>query len=310
MNIQHLHYFVVLAEHKHFARAAQACHVTQPTLSAGIAKLEQELQVQLVLRDKQFIGLTDFGTQLLNSADKILAEQRNLKQQIQLATTGLSGQLKLAVVPQCSVEIMPKIKLFQQLYPQVRVQLHVMTNKQICTALKENAIELGVGFTDELFHFPQLQSFKFSNCQRQLAIVYHQSFTKEGPKQAVLTQSKSLTLTDIKNMPMCLLSQTMQFRQTIDRELEHLGIDLNCVFETESLHHLINAVVHCIGVAIVSLNSAKTICDANSLNYCVLQDITINETGLITRRKHQTVIAEKFIEMLQIRKEIGSEPAK
>jgi len=61
MQLQHLRYFVALARTRHFAQAASECGVSQPTLSAGLLALEQELDKRLVERDRRFIGLTEHG---------------------------------------------------------------------------------------------------------------------------------------------------------------------------------------------------------------------------------------------------------
>ena len=72
MFLRHLSYFVTLAREKHFARAAEACHISQPTLSAAIRKLEDDLQVRLVLRGHRFLGLTAEGERVLTWAQQIL----------------------------------------------------------------------------------------------------------------------------------------------------------------------------------------------------------------------------------------------
>ncbi len=100
MILRHLSYFVTLAREKHFARAAEACHISQPTLSAAIRKLEDDLQVRLVLR-----GLTAEGERVLTWAQQILNDYDGL--QIDLTglrsgLTGSTGSLRLGSIrPRC-----------------------------------------------------------------------------------------------------------------------------------------------------------------------------------------------------------------
>jgi DNA-binding transcriptional LysR family regulator len=79
MFLRHLCYFVTLAREKHFARAAEACHISQPTLSAAIRKLEDDLEVRLVIRGHRFLGLTAEGDLMLAWAQRILKDYDGLR---------------------------------------------------------------------------------------------------------------------------------------------------------------------------------------------------------------------------------------
>jgi DNA-binding transcriptional LysR family regulator len=102
MDIRQLQYLVALAREKHFTRAAQACHVTQPTLSGRIRQLEQELGVPIVERGQRFVGFTPDGERVLKWAHTILDNWSSLQQEIEALrnTSGsLSGHLSLGVIP-------------------------------------------------------------------------------------------------------------------------------------------------------------------------------------------------------------------
>jgi DNA-binding transcriptional LysR family regulator len=99
MNIRHLRYFVALARERHHARAAAACHVTQPTLSEAIRHLERELAVPLIYREGQrFGGLTAEGERALDWARRILADQEALEQELAEMRVGLIGDLHFGVI--------------------------------------------------------------------------------------------------------------------------------------------------------------------------------------------------------------------
>ena len=93
MDIRQLQYLVALAREKHFTRAAQACHVTQPTLSGRIRQLEQELGVPIVERGQRFHGLTPDGERVLKWAHTILDNWASLQQEIETLrnTVGRAG---------------------------------------------------------------------------------------------------------------------------------------------------------------------------------------------------------------------------
>src|SRR3546814_21069490 len=99
MLIRHLAYFVTLAKERHFARAADACHITQPTLSAAIRKLEEDLGVPLMARGHRFTGLTPEGEKLLAWSRQILTDYQSLINDLAGARTGLGGELGFGVIP-------------------------------------------------------------------------------------------------------------------------------------------------------------------------------------------------------------------
>ena len=83
MVLRQLEYLVALAREKHFGRAAEACHVTQPTLSAAIRQLEQDLGAPLIERGHRFVGLTPQGELALEHAQRILAEAEDMRRGIE-----------------------------------------------------------------------------------------------------------------------------------------------------------------------------------------------------------------------------------
>src|ERR1700758_2681956 len=99
MIVRYLDYLVALARERHFARAAAACHVTQPTLSSGIKQLEESLGVLVVERGPPFRGLTPEGGRVLASARRITSDVQSLRQDVDATRGELSGPLLVGVVP-------------------------------------------------------------------------------------------------------------------------------------------------------------------------------------------------------------------
>jgi DNA-binding transcriptional LysR family regulator len=97
-----LEYFVAVARERHFARAAEVCYVSQPALSASIAKLERELNVTLINRGHNFEGLTMEGERLVVWAKRILAEQEAFKAEVAAVQSGITGTLRLGTEPTAS----------------------------------------------------------------------------------------------------------------------------------------------------------------------------------------------------------------
>ena len=101
MVIKQLRYLVALASEKHFARAAAVCHVSQPTLSAALHGLEEELGMPLVERGQRYIGLTPEGERVIAWARRILFDCDAMKQDVESLRGSLSGQLRLGVIRPC-----------------------------------------------------------------------------------------------------------------------------------------------------------------------------------------------------------------
>ena len=99
MFVRQLHYLVALAEHRHFAHAAEACWVSQPALSTGIRQLERELGIMIILRDRRFQGFTPEGERVLVWARQTLASLEGLRQEAALAQVVAGGHLAIGTVP-------------------------------------------------------------------------------------------------------------------------------------------------------------------------------------------------------------------
>src|SRR5689334_10791711 len=132
MDIRQLQYLVALAREKHFTRAAQACHVTQPTLSGRIRQLEQELGVPIVERGQRFHGLTSDGERVLAWAQVILDNWGSLQQEIaslRSASGALAGHLSLGVIPSALPMAALITKAIQARHP--RVELTVLSQSSV-----------------------------------------------------------------------------------------------------------------------------------------------------------------------------------
>jgi DNA-binding transcriptional LysR family regulator len=97
--IDKLEMMLALAREQHFGRAAEACGVTQPTLSAGLKQLEESLGVLLVRRRSRFLGFTPEGVRVLDWARRIVGDTRAMRQEIRALKRGLAGHLRIAAIP-------------------------------------------------------------------------------------------------------------------------------------------------------------------------------------------------------------------
>ncbi|SDE70374.1 LysR substrate-binding domain-containing protein [Riemerella columbipharyngis] len=145
MNIQQLEYLIAVDKYKHFGKAAQACFITQPTLSAMIQKLEEELDVKIFDRSTHPIRTTDAGVQLIDHAQKIIDEVNNMKDKALSMNNSLAGKLSLGIIPTISPFILPT-EIFGFLSQNKKIEMDVkeMNTDNVIKALKSSEIDAGI----------------------------------------------------------------------------------------------------------------------------------------------------------------------
>jgi LysR family hydrogen peroxide-inducible transcriptional activator len=142
MNLQELRYLVSLAEHCHFGRAAEACDVSQPTLSSQIRKLEEELGVKLLERTNKRVHLTPVGSQILAHAQRALAETRQMEAVARSARDPLVGSLRLGVIPTLAPYLMPLIlRPLRQNYPGLAIELWEDQTQALIDSLRNHRLD-------------------------------------------------------------------------------------------------------------------------------------------------------------------------
>jgi len=145
MNIRDLEYLVALAEHRHFRRAADACHVSQPTLSGQIRKLEDELGVMLLERTSRKVLFTQSGLLLVDQARTVLREVKVLKEMASQQGEAMSGPLHIGLIPTVGPYLLPQIiPLLHQTFPKLEMYLHEAQTHQLLTQLDSGKLDCAI----------------------------------------------------------------------------------------------------------------------------------------------------------------------
>lgn len=145
MNIQQLEYLIAVDKYKHFGNAAQACFITQPTLSAMIQKFEDELDVKIFDRTTHPIRTTDVGIQIIEEAKKVIDSINELRNKANILNNVLAGKLNLGILPTISAYILPtEIFDFLKDNPKIELNLKEMTTDSIIKALKSGELDAGI----------------------------------------------------------------------------------------------------------------------------------------------------------------------
>jgi LysR family hydrogen peroxide-inducible transcriptional activator len=142
MNLQDIRYLVAVAEHRHFGRAAEACNVSQPTLSSQIRKLELELGVTLLERTNKRVDITPVGSQILTHAQRALAEAAQMEAVARAARDPLIGALKLGVIPTLAPYLMPiLLKPLRQAFPGLTIELWEDQTRALIDGLRNHRLD-------------------------------------------------------------------------------------------------------------------------------------------------------------------------
>jgi DNA-binding transcriptional LysR family regulator len=231
MVLRQLEYLVALAREKHFGRAADACHVSQPTLSAAIRLLEDDLGAPIVERGHRYVGLTPQGQVALEHAHRILAEVENLRRGLEEIDKGLTGRLRIGVIPTALPIVSQLTAPFYARFPGVTVAVISMTSQEIDRGIQE--FELDVGLT-------YLDAEPMAHVKAKPVCIEEYLFLT--PANSPLADQTQVTWREAAQAPLCLLTPDMQNRRIIDGVFRSVGAKPVPAVETNSIFNLVSHV--------------------------------------------------------------------
>ena len=204
MLFRQLEYFVAVAQERHFARAAEKCYVSQPALSAAIAKLERELDVTLINRGHSFEGLTPEGDRLVVWAKRILAEHDAFKAEVYAVRSGITGTLRLGTVPTASTTASLVLSAFCSAHPLAKVQIHSrLAATELHRRLREFELDAAM-----------VHSARDETHDVDLVPLYEEHYVLLAPADLLPSGASTLAWPDAAQLPLALLSPEMRERQS------------------------------------------------------------------------------------------------
>lgn len=307
-----LEYLVSVEKHRHFGKAAKACHVSQPTLSQQIQKLEDQLGIVVFDRVQKPVILTDQGEKVLEQAKIILREhQKLLHLSQQQKSRELSGELKLAIIPTVASDLVPLfVSRFAQRYPQVRLSLVELKTDTITHELEEDQIDAGILATP-------LPQTKF----HVHPLYYEGLLLYLSPKHPLL-EKKTVSSADLDPHGLWMLSDGHCFRNQVlnfcSFPRREQGALQNVAFESGSLETLRNLVRKNPGYTLLPELMVQRMSETEVKNHVrsFSKPIPTREISLIYRRDHwkleilnaiEKVIQESIPQGIQLKKQSGQE---
>jgi DNA-binding transcriptional LysR family regulator len=146
--IDKLELLLALAKERHFGRAAEACGVTQPTMSTSLKQLEEILGVMLVQRGSRFQGFTPEGERTLDWARRIVGDARAMRQEINSLKDTLSGEIRIAAIPTVLGMVASLTTPFRARYPDVRFQIRSCTSADVLGLLENLEVDAGLTYIE------------------------------------------------------------------------------------------------------------------------------------------------------------------
>lgn len=204
MTITQLQYIIAVDTHRHFARAAESCFVTQPTLSMQIHKLEEELGVTIFDRSRKPLQPTDIGKQILDQARIVINEEKRIEEIIQQHKGEIAGDFRLAIIPTVASTLLPRfLKCFISQYPKVNLEIEELQTKVILDRLKNGLLDAAILATP-LSHDGILEK-----------PLYYEPFMAYTPMDHRLFKEKFLDNSDLDPDDILLLHEGHCFRDSV-----------------------------------------------------------------------------------------------
>jgi len=222
--IDKLEYLLALAREGHFGRAAEACGVTQPTLSAGVKQLEDSFGVLLVNRGSRFQNFTPEGERVLEWARRIVGDTRAMREEIHALKHGLSGRLRIAAIQTTLAMIETLTTLYRERHPEVQFTVLSATAEEIFQLLENLEIDAGVSYLDK------------EPAGRITGIpLYRERYCLLTAADAPLGNRSKVKWAEVAQIPLCLMTPDTQLRQVIDGLLRDAGGDPRPSLESNSM---------------------------------------------------------------------------
>jgi LysR family transcriptional regulator, hydrogen peroxide-inducible genes activator len=242
MELQQLRYFCAIADTGSFSRAAQKTHVSQPSLSQQIRKLEDELGTRLFDRLGRTVELTELGRAFLPRARAVLRDLEAARTDVMERKTSISGPISVGVIPTIAPYFLPPIlATFSRKYPEVRVTVAEEITPVLLERLRAGTMDLAVVALPLQARIHEFQSFPLM-AEKLYAVL---------PKQHALAKRRAVSLDELQDDPFLLLRDGHCFRETAVAACKRARLNPKIIFESGQFSSILSMVSAGLGVSIV-----------------------------------------------------------
>jgi DNA-binding transcriptional LysR family regulator len=222
--LQQLEYLVALARERHFGRAARTCHVSQPTLSVAIQRLEKHLGVVIVLRGKRFEGFTEEGSRVIAWAHRIIAERDELLADVERMRGRLTATARVGAIP-TSVPASPLLtQQFRRHNPGATIRIEATSSREIARQLADFELDAGITYLDD----------ETPPNTRRLEL-YRENYVLLAPADHPLMEQSTVSWHDVAGLDLCALTPAMRNRRILAANIAAAGARFDPVVEADTV---------------------------------------------------------------------------
>ena len=240
MNLKDFEYVKAIAQHKHFRKAADACFVSQPTLSGQVKKLEQTLGVTLFDRSTKQVTLTAKGVRLLAQIEVILEQTQILKELASTSNEPLQGKITIGIIPTIAPYLLPTLLTsMKEAFVDSQFAFIEMQTATILDALNNGELDFAIlADVAELSHYHTIP-------------LYKEDFLVAVSKDNALAKHKKVALSDLQGCSLLMLSDGHCFKDQAQKFCFSAGVDVSNQYKGNSLETLLALVAMDDGVTFV-----------------------------------------------------------
>lgn len=246
MNLRALQYLIALADVRHFSRAAERCHVSQPTLSTQIRKLEDELDVQLVERHPRQVMLTPVGEEIVGRARTLLGEVEAIKAVARRSRDPHSGTVRIGIFPTLAPYFLPHvIPAVRAAFPRLTLRLYEEKTQDVIHMLGEGKLDAG------LLALPLAEDWLDSRT------LFEEPFVLAIPANHPLAAQKDVCVEDLADQELLLLEDGHCLREQALEVCQLAGATEKLDFHATSMETLRHMVAANTGITLMPTLSIK-----------------------------------------------------
>jgi LysR family hydrogen peroxide-inducible transcriptional activator len=289
MTLTELKYIVAVARERHFGRAAEACFVSQPTLSVAIKKLEDELNVQIFERGTSEVSVTPIGEQIVTQAQRVLEQTLAIKEIAKQGKDPLVGPLRLGVIYTIGPYLLPTlVKQMIKRVPQMPLMLQENYTLKLIELLKQGEIDVAI------------MALPFPETGLMLRPLYDEPFVVALPSGHAWENRSKIDATDLKQETMLLLGSGHCFRDHVlgvCPELMRFSQNADGIqktFEGSSLETIRHMVASGVGITVLPRMSVQEVkpqaggVDSGLLSYVAFDEPVPDRRVVLAWRKSFT----------------------
>ena len=285
MILRHIKYFLAVAEHRSFTRAAASLYVSQPALSQQIKQLEESLEVTLFDRSGRQVKLTHAGEVYAGYAHKALQDLEEGRRALHDVQNLSRGALRIAITPTFTTYLIgPLIKAFHNLYPNITLSIQEMSQEQMEKQLLDDEFDVGIAFAE--VHSAEIETQTL--LVETLALVVN----KDHP----LARHQTIDLQTLSEQSLVLLSHEFVTRGQIEHYCRQHSIKPQVLMEANSLSAVLEIIHH---TQLTTLLPSNIVSNRDELIAIALAPSLLQRTAVLLQRKgaYQNAATKAFIHL-------------